>query len=1442
MTTTFTETNAGGLNADLADISTGADAATNTDYLFKLSDNIALSSASLSLKAGSTLTLEGPGSAFIDNFAVTGTLIDETPFTGTISLTGGTLVTSLVTDTGGTLSGGTITGSVLGFSAGGDTVTNDGAITDTDAGSSGVDLSAGIVTNGSATNTAALISGASYGVTISNTGTVTNDGTLSGGTTGVSLAGGSVSNAATASSIYGGSIGVDISGAGTLTNGGSIIGGSFIGVYLGSGDITNGSATNTTALIDGMVAGTNVGIELDGSGTVANFGTIGGNVGYGAVLFGTGTITNNAGATLQGVQIGALLEGAGEVTNSGLIQATGDAGITPEAVFFEAGGTLTNTATGTISGASFGVAATGASLGVTNLGSIMSDIGVDLELGGTLKNGDATHTAATIEGGSYGVRIAGAAVSITNFGTISGQVGISLYSAGTAGSAFGTIANAGTIASTYGDTGTAVEFGTGTERLVVDKTGVFVGQVIGSTDTGASTTVEFASGFSGTLSALSGTGGTVTDASGSFSVQAITTLALDTGSSFKVADTGTITDLLLDGSLSTSGSLAVTTVEASSTGTADIAANATLDVTTDEAAGSAIDFTGASATLTIEDTSVFGTGVGTSAYTGPTIENFAPGETINLAHFASAGATITGFNAITGLLQLISGAAQATLKLAGSFAGEYFHVGPDAGSGTDVIVNGNPCYCRGTLIMTETGERPVESLAIGDQVFTWAGGVRPIRWIGRRGYTGDYAAAHPDILPILFRKNALAREIPRRDLLVSPRHAMYLNGFLVAARDLVNGTTILQVGAAKELEYFHVELDTHDVIFAEGAAAETFVDDCSRGMFHNAAEYDALYPEAPKLNSRPQWFAPLIEDGAELQAIRSAIAARAPISPAPSGQGGKLLGVLDVAEHARVAGWARNEDDPECPVVLRIRDNDRVVAEITANRYRPDLETTLGGTGRHGFDLLIPGGLSHFERHVIVVERVSDGAPLAGCPLVIEPATRFLRDLEADFGASLDALPAGPEQDRALKFLVRQTERLLQARAQVLGAAAEREAHRQLNRRWGKAALAEAAPRGPEKRALVIDDAWPDPARDAGSQAILSHIRALQSLGYQVSLVAAGQFYDADARTWHLEAAGISCCMAPWYGSVEEVLRRQAGCFDALYLHRIGNASKYLTLAREHQPAARIIYSVADLHHLRLARQAAIEGRPELIARGRHLRLQEFTAILSADATLTHSEAEAALIRREVHGARVIVAPWHVAVQDRPLPFEARTGVAFVAGFAHAPNVDAAHWFAEQIMPLVWRRNPAIEATIAGSAMPETVKRLACPGLSVLGQVPDLAPLYRGLRLAVAPLRYGAGIKGKVLEAFAHGLPCVMTDIAAEGIPLRPALLAAVSPNAEAIADAICRLHDDQAANAAAGEEARTLIADDFSETRVTDALQRAIEGRFAPANVVVPMTRGAAA
>ena len=193
----------------------------------------------------------------------------------------------------------------------------------------------------------------------------------------------------------------------------------------------------------------------------------------------------------------------------------------------------------------------------------------------------------------------------------------------------------------------------------------------------------------------------------------------------------------------------------------------------------------------------------------------------------------------------------------------------DSGDGELIITRIVACYRRGTLIRTALGEMPVELLAIGDTVVTASGEHRPIKWIGRRSYAGRFLAVSPNVQPIRFRAGSFGNGLPRRDLLVSPEHAMFLDGLLIPARCLVNGSTIVQEIRLQRVDYYHVELDTHDVLLAEGAPSESYLADDSRGMFHNASEFAALYPDAP----RPDGFcAPRLEQGAELEAVRRRLA------------------------------------------------------------------------------------------------------------------------------------------------------------------------------------------------------------------------------------------------------------------------------------------------------------------------------------------------------------------------------------------------------------------------------------------------------------------------------------------------------------------------------------------------------------------------------------------
>jgi hypothetical protein len=611
------------------------------------------------------------------------------------------------------------------------------------------------------------------------------------------------------------------------------------------------------------------------------------------------------------------------------------------------------------------------------------------------------------------------------------------------------------------------------------------------------------------------------------------------------------------------------------------------------------------------------------------------------------------------------------------------------------------------------------------------------------------------------------------------------------------------------------------VIFAEGAAAETFVDCDNRLMFHNAAEFNELFPA----DTAPGWAfcAPRIEPGPRLERIRQGIAARAGVAePGDAEACGPLEGSLDDASHALINGWAFDPNQPGVPVWLEVLVDDGIVGRVLANLHRPDLEHDGKGDGHHGFALWLQHGLSPLAPHVVRVRRVADGAELPGSPRLLEPreGTTLVRSTELlpALHAAAHAAPDEAALDALLWSLQTGIDHVRQLRV-------ERRMAHGTNVGESTALLAPASRRPKNlRRALVIDDRMPDAARDAGSNAILGHMRALIALGYQVEFVATQQIVDDaaplplphgfDAVHWH---------QAPAVATVEEVLRRNAGAYELIYLHRLSNASAYAGLARHWCPRAHVVYSVADLHHVRIARQAQVQGLPNLLLRARAVKQAELLAMRSVDAVITHSRAEAAYLAPEAPGARVYVVGWPVEAGARNVAFARRSGIAFIGSAAHDPNRDAVPWLVNEIMPRVWARDPAIICNIVGAdwtaVLPENFDRR----IQFTGKVPDLATVFDRVRLTVAPLRFGAGIKGKVLESFAAQVPCVMTSIAVEGLPVTPSVRRLIADKPEQIAELICLLHADAAANAEAAQAGLGLLANNFTADQVQRDLAAAL-------------------
>lgn len=284
------------------------------------------------------------------------------------------------------------------------------------------------------------------------------------------------------------------------------------------------------------------------------------------------------------------------------------------------------------------------------------------------------------------------------------------------------------------------------------------------------------------------------------------------------------------------------------------------------------------------------------------------------------------------------------------------------------------CYCLGTRVLTARGEVEVEALSIGDHVMTRDNGLQPIRWIGHRPYRGRFLMANRNLLPICFKKGSLAENVPHRDLWVSIHHAMYIDGLLIEAKDLRNDVSIYQVDSADEVDYFHIELENHDVIIAEGAFSETFLDDGNRGMFRNAHEYNALYGADDGVPVR--YCAPRLESGFEVQAVRRRLALRAGAArEALRARAPALRGYVDKVDTRSISGWAQTVENPEAPVFLEIFVDGRMIGCALANVYRADLDEAGLGSGRHGFELVLPPELT-VSPGAVDVRRALDGTPL----------------------------------------------------------------------------------------------------------------------------------------------------------------------------------------------------------------------------------------------------------------------------------------------------------------------------------------------------------------------------------------------------------------------------------------------------------------------------------
>ncbi len=363
-----------------------------------------------------------------------------------------------------------------------------------------------------------------------------------------------------------------------------------------------------------------------------------------------------------------------------------------------------------------------------------------------------------------------------------------------------------------------------------------------------------------------------------------------------------------------------------------------------------------------------------------------------------------------------------------------------------------------------------------------------------------------------------------------------------------------------------------------------------------------------------------------------------------------------------------------------------------------------------------------------------------------------------------------------------------------------------------------------QKVALVIDHYVPQPDRDAGSRTMFAYLRALVEAGWLVKFWPDNLHYDPD-YTPPLQALGVEVLYGQrYYGGFDRYIREFGSEFDSVLLSRPDVAVKYIDGIRRHSQA-RIVYYGHDLHFRRMQREAQLAGTED----GAWQSMRDLEARLwsQVDLGLYPSEDEAIDARKMAPGARVEgIAPYGFDVFREDAEPNGRIGVLFVAGFAHPPNADAARLLVEELMPAVWEKHPDMPVFLVGNNPSASVMTLSSERVVVTGYVDDamLEKYYLRSRVAVIPLRYGAGIKNKVVESLQQGLPLVTTSTGAQGLPGLQHVASVCDDTAE-MAHNILRLLEHDAIWLEASRQGAAYARTRFSRSSLCEQIDRAMRG-----------------
>ncbi len=304
-----------------------------------------------------------------------------------------------------------------------------------------------------------------------------------------------------------------------------------------------------------------------------------------------------------------------------------------------------------------------------------------------------------------------------------------------------------------------------------------------------------------------------------------------------------------------------------------------------------------------------------------------------------------------------------------------------------------------------------------------------------------------------------------------------------------------------------------------------------------------------------------------------------------------------------------------------------------------------------------------------------------------------------------------------------------------------------------------------------------------------------------------------------LEADGIRVLNPEIGDPVSEHVRRSGGDYDVVLLSRGHVARKYIDEVRRFAPAAKVVFDTTDLSFARGIRAAKVTGNASLLRQALEAKRDELYAARESDVTLIVSKAEQEILERECPGVVSHVVSLIQTVAPSAPPVAGREGILFVGAASHLPNLDGIAYFFRDVTPLFRGELPRVKTRIVGSNPPDSVTCYASETCLVLGHVPDLTPLFNSSMLSIAPLRFGAGVKGKVLMSMAHGLPVVASPVAVEGIPAVDGRDILIADSPSAFSRKIVDLHSDAGLWSHVSANGRAVIGRHFSPTAAREAI-----------------------